>query len=403
MLSRWTKPYLMVATSVAALVGAPTESKAIFHWFKSCCKPAPVVAATPSCAPVPQMVTYVPQTAYRAQYVNVPVTAYQPVTSCSPCGGQTTYMQPVTTYRPQVQMVPYTTYRLVYSSLVAPAPATTTYYAPAVTTAVPTTAAYAAPAAPVAPAKPCGCGAGAPAVAATTYAPAAAAAPAPASSTTYYAPSGSTITRSVVVPGTTSPPLPGAPNVAVPSGAYQPSSSPSAPANGGAPSTYAPNNGTSGAANYPPATSGQGSTPGATNSGGTTTPAETPPPLQNLPNSSNTAPGAASPTNDATSAVPDQSGSNLPAYLRITPIPDGDRQPATSPESSSGPYLPDSGATIPADSARGRVTSIVRPLGTATPRVANTVGASSQRAPEGNLRQTSTGRWVDDSGWTAGR
>ena len=58
---------------------------------------------------------YVPQVSYRANYVSVPVTAYQPVTSCNPCGAPVTSFVPVTQYRTQVQMVPYTSYRLVYS------------------------------------------------------------------------------------------------------------------------------------------------------------------------------------------------------------------------------------------------------------------------------------------------
>jgi hypothetical protein len=96
----------------------------------------------------------------------------------------------------------------------------------------------------------------------------------------------------------------------------------------------------------------------------------------------------------------------LPPYLRITPIPDSERQPTSLPNSSTGPYLGPTGAggsTMPADSSTGRVTSIVRPIGNATPRVAQTVGISTSRESSGNLRQTSTGRWVDDSGWTAGK
>jgi hypothetical protein len=96
----------------------------------------------------------------------------------------------------------------------------------------------------------------------------------------------------------------------------------------------------------------------------------------------------------------------LPPYLRITPIPDSERQPAGVPSNGSGPYLGPGGvggSTMPADRSTGRVTSIVRPLGNATPRVAQTVATSNAREQAGNLRQTSTGRWVDDSGWTAGK
>lgn len=153
--------------AAASLCLAPSESKAIFHWFKSCCgTPAPVavapvvtptVAAVPSCDPCQQTVAYVPQTTYRVQYVATPVQTFRPVTSCSPCGGTTTAFMPVTTMQTQAQMVPTTSYRLVYPTT---AVAATSYYTPVTAsyaTAAPaassccggttTTAAYAAPAA----------------------------------------------------------------------------------------------------------------------------------------------------------------------------------------------------------------------------------------------------------------
>ncbi len=49
----------------------------------------------------------------------MPVTTYQPVAACGPCGGATTVMRPVTTYALRPQLVPYTTYRPVVTSVVA--------------------------------------------------------------------------------------------------------------------------------------------------------------------------------------------------------------------------------------------------------------------------------------------
>lgn len=49
-----------------------------------------------------------PQTSYRTVYQPVPVTSYQPVTACGPCGNQVTTLRPVVTYRMQPQVVPYT-------------------------------------------------------------------------------------------------------------------------------------------------------------------------------------------------------------------------------------------------------------------------------------------------------
>lgn len=149
---------------VAAAVGTgflvqPSESQAIFHWFKSCCQPA-----VPCAAPV-QVAQYVPQVAYRTQYVNVPVTTYKPVTSCGPCGGQQVSYMPVTSYQTQPQLVPYTTYRIVYSNIVA-APAVVANYAPP--------AVAVAPAAPVAQASCCS-----PAASSTYYR-------APGATTAYY-------------------------------------------------------------------------------------------------------------------------------------------------------------------------------------------------------------------------
>lgn len=79
---------------------------------------APVVAPVPA-APPPVMVpvqqtSYVPETTYRTQYQNVPVTNYKPSCEVDPCTGCTREcMQPVTEYVQQAVNVPVTQYRAV--------------------------------------------------------------------------------------------------------------------------------------------------------------------------------------------------------------------------------------------------------------------------------------------------
>ena len=121
---------LVIFGAVAVtLLATPPESKAIFHWFRNRFQPVTTfqpVAPVPPCNPCAQQVInpcvqqtvpavqYVPQTAYRRQVVNVPVTTMQPCMTTDPCTGcpVTTY-RPVTAYRQQVRLVPYTTYRVV--------------------------------------------------------------------------------------------------------------------------------------------------------------------------------------------------------------------------------------------------------------------------------------------------
>ncbi len=85
-------------------------------------------------------VSYVPQTTYRLQYVDVPVTTYQPVAACDPCGRTVTTYRPITTMMRQTRRVPVTTYRPVYSysdpcstgatTLFAPTPAPSATFTP---------------------------------------------------------------------------------------------------------------------------------------------------------------------------------------------------------------------------------------------------------------------------------
>ena len=70
-----------------------------------------------------QVVNYVPQTSYRTNWVQVPVTSYKPVATTDPCSGCTvTCMRPCTTYRWQAQRIPYTSYRPVYSTVTVQRP-----------------------------------------------------------------------------------------------------------------------------------------------------------------------------------------------------------------------------------------------------------------------------------------
>jgi hypothetical protein len=142
-----------VALGVAvALLTAPAESQAIFHWFNNgCCNGGGLFARSATTVPVatptyasygadpcgcqPQQVSYVPQTCYRTQYVNVPTTVYQPVTVADRCTGcPVTTMRPVIAYLPQARQVPYVSYRIVYSNPPAvayPALRSVGYVAPA--------------------------------------------------------------------------------------------------------------------------------------------------------------------------------------------------------------------------------------------------------------------------------
>ena len=187
---------LLVACSVGgAFLATPSESKAIFHWFGGgCCgggqttamyapttayyaprtafyapttayyAPTTAYYAAPACnSCTTQVANYVPQTSFRPQYINTPVTTLRPVVGTNACTGcPVTVMRPVTTIVQQVQMVPVTSYRVVYSpvassccttSFVAPAPTCCAPAAPAPTCCAPTTTIPMAPAA-VAPQGP---------------------------------------------------------------------------------------------------------------------------------------------------------------------------------------------------------------------------------------------------------
>jgi hypothetical protein len=167
--------------AIAALL-MPASAHAIFGCLQRRNDAAAALYGSNVCTPQGQQLVcnYVPQTCYRTQVVQVPVTTYRPVTTCDPCGGQTVCMKPQVCYQQQVKYVPYTSYRLQYSLQQPTCGATaTTYYAPTAAAAV----------APTSGCSSCNSGA----VNTTYYAPTAVAAPAPVATTvaptlTYAAP-----------------------------------------------------------------------------------------------------------------------------------------------------------------------------------------------------------------------
>lgn len=142
MLARNLRWSLAAVGATAVLWTAPAESHAIFDWLnRLCCRSsAPAVATVDpcnTCQPPQVTANYVPQTCYRTQYVNVPVTTYRPAVGTDPCTGcPVTCMRPTISYVQQARLVPYTTFRVVLSNATSGccAPATSygvSGYAPA--------------------------------------------------------------------------------------------------------------------------------------------------------------------------------------------------------------------------------------------------------------------------------
>ena len=245
---------LTVSLGALALVAIPaTPSQAFCHLFGRCAKPtttfyapvAPVIAA-PVCAQ-PQVVNYMPQTAYRTVVVNRPVVTMMPQTACDPCGRATTVMRPVTSFVQQQQLVPYTTFRPVVMP-VAPVAAPACCGA----TPTPTLSSY-APAPMVAPAAAPACCGSTPTPTLSSYAPAptlSSYAPAPAT-TTIIQPSTSMPAPAAGTPGSTLNSLQPTPDPSLNNGTYQPSTpQPSqtfAPNGNGNGNGYQNGNGTNGA------------------------------------------------------------------------------------------------------------------------------------------------------------
>jgi hypothetical protein len=100
--------YPVAAASQAAYY--PTTANATTAYY------APAAVAAPACSTCVQQVNYVPQTSYKVQIVNKPVTTMQPTTIVDSCTGcAQTVLRPVTTYVQEQQYVPTTVYRPVVS------------------------------------------------------------------------------------------------------------------------------------------------------------------------------------------------------------------------------------------------------------------------------------------------
>jgi len=152
MLSWRVRTAVVFCATAVILLGSPTKSHAIFDWLcpwsnkqqttaTTYVPPfsgrpgvqtpqtvtAPVVVGVPPVrAAMPTTCSYVPQTAYRTAYRQVPVTSYVTATCYDPCTGcpRVTY-RPVTSWAYRTVLEPYTTYRIVYSNPCCP----TTRYA----------------------------------------------------------------------------------------------------------------------------------------------------------------------------------------------------------------------------------------------------------------------------------
>lgn len=135
---------LMLVAVAVAVFPAAADAGPLLDWLRRTCgckqqgcgvpaAPAayagmPVAAANPNCGLQPGqcqvtcnqtcsrvVVNYVPYTAYRTSWEQVPVTQYKPVTNSDPCTGcSVTCMKPCTSYVWQAKQVPYTTYRACY-------------------------------------------------------------------------------------------------------------------------------------------------------------------------------------------------------------------------------------------------------------------------------------------------
>ena len=127
---------LLLAGSTASTWPQVSEAQccldAFFAGCGSCFRKAPQAYAVapvmaPVAAPIPappppvvvpvQQVSYVPETTYRTQYKQVPVTTYKPSCEIDPCTGcPRECMEQVTNYVQQAVNVPVTQYRAVYST-----------------------------------------------------------------------------------------------------------------------------------------------------------------------------------------------------------------------------------------------------------------------------------------------
>lgn len=102
---------------------SPCGTTACSPCATTACSPCATGACgTSACSPCSSTVcNYMPQTCFRAQCVNVPVTTFRCVSACDPCTGcPTTVMRPTTTFVRQVRYVPFTTFRPVCNTVMSP-------------------------------------------------------------------------------------------------------------------------------------------------------------------------------------------------------------------------------------------------------------------------------------------
>ena len=142
---RWLLMFAMSATSVM-VTAEQAKAGPLLDWLlgrnrRACHRQAfrPSMPACGTCTTTCQqtcqrvVVNYVPCTAYRTQWEQVPVTQYRQTTSTDPCTGcTTTCMKPCTTNTWRMRRVPYTTYRPVYRTETYRVPVT--YTTPAMDT-----------------------------------------------------------------------------------------------------------------------------------------------------------------------------------------------------------------------------------------------------------------------------
>jgi hypothetical protein len=340
LMMRFRRLRVFSALMAAASLLVPADA----HAFLGLCQKRQNAAAAlyggTVCNPCGQQLVcnYVPQTCYRTQTVQVPVTTMRPVCGTDPCTGcRTTVMRPVVTYQQQVQYVPYSSYRLQYSVAQAACPtATTSYYAPAPSSGIGVAApAYTTPAATfAAPTLNSGCSSCNSGVAATSYYAPSAVVPATSYPvTTNYAPVPTTrmLTPGIVVPGAAAVAVP------APTNAY----------------SYPTTQGNVNVGGYNYASpSASGSTPPPTYGSSSFTPAYTAPAAAT--------PGYATPT--YSTPAPSLSGGTVVGGATLSAP-----SLSSSPTTGSSYYPPSSGTILSSPSIAGSVSSSALAAGPLVP------------------------------------
>ena len=121
----WQHHYNKLMRCAPRSFAAPAQACA-----PACSQPTCPTTCTQTCQRV--VVNYVPYTAFRTNWEQVPVTQYRQTCSTDPCTGcPVTCMKPCTSYTWQMKRVPYTTYRPVYRTESYSVPITYAAMAPA--------------------------------------------------------------------------------------------------------------------------------------------------------------------------------------------------------------------------------------------------------------------------------